>query len=227
MKEKILFSLITPLSILLASAFITDAIRSNTTTPSYAAAEGQAHEGYPEAPPSPQTALKTDLDADEYILGNPNAETFIVEYSDIDCPFCARVHPTLEQVVEESDNAVAWVFRHFPLEQLHPDARRKAIATECVGKLAGNDSFWLYLDRLFKQEPTSIYTDYNISQVAFESCMEDPKTLAAIQADIDRATESGGRGTPYSIVSNSEKGLAVSGALPIASWKATIDAINN
>ncbi|MCA9363168.1 thioredoxin domain-containing protein [Candidatus Kaiserbacteria bacterium] len=80
------------------------------------------------------------------IKGNPDAGIVIVEYSDFDCPFCTRFHATMNQVVKEYDGEVAWVYRHFPLEQLHPNAKSVAIASECVAKLEGNDAFWKFAD---------------------------------------------------------------------------------
>jgi protein-disulfide isomerase len=85
---------------------------------------------------------------DDNIRGNANAAISIVEYSDIDCPFCKRHHPTLISLVEDYDGQVNWVYRHFPLDQLHPDARKKAEATECAGDLGGSEKFWEVLDTL-------------------------------------------------------------------------------
>jgi protein-disulfide isomerase len=78
----------------------------------------------------------------DHIRGNPNAPVKIVEYSDMECPFCKRFHPTMQQTVDEYDGKVAWVYRHFPLDSIHSKARSEAIATECAGELGGNDMFW-------------------------------------------------------------------------------------
>ena len=71
---------------------------------------------------------------EDHIKGNPDAPIKIVEYSDFECPFCKRFHDTMNEVMSEVDNGqVAWVFRHFPLDQLHPvKARAVAVASECV-----------------------------------------------------------------------------------------------
>ncbi len=86
---------------------------------------------------------------DDHIRGSADAEVTIVEFSDFDCPFCQRFHPTLERAVEEYDGRVAWVYRHFPIEQLHPNAPALAVASECVAKLEGNDAFWEFAARYF------------------------------------------------------------------------------
>jgi len=86
--------------------------------------------------------------AEDHINGDINAPIKIVEYSDIDCPFCKRFHGTLEQVRAMYGDKVAWVYRHSPIPQLHPDAFKKSHATECVAELGGNDKFWEYLKLL-------------------------------------------------------------------------------
>ncbi len=86
----------------------------------------------------------------EHILGNIDAKIIIVEYSDLDCPFCKTFHNTMHQVVEKSNGDVAWVYRHYPIPQLHPNAFKKAEETECAWEQKGNDAFWKYTDRLFE-----------------------------------------------------------------------------
>lgn len=92
----------------------------------------------------------TSVEEGEHILGNPaTAQVTIIEYSDFECPFCARFHPTLKKIVSESNGNVAWVYRQFPLVQIHQHAFERAIASECVAKIKGNDAFWKYGDLLF------------------------------------------------------------------------------
>src|SRR3990167_6473307 len=92
---------------------------------------------------------------DDHILGNINAKIIIVEYSDLECPFCKVFHETMHQVVEKSNGDVAWVYRHYPIAQLHPKAFREAEATECAFEQKGNDGFWKYTDQLFKITPSN------------------------------------------------------------------------
>jgi hypothetical protein len=83
---------------------------------------------------------------EDHIRGNMDAPITIIEYSDIDCPFCQRLHATLHELVEDRPNDVRWVYRHFPLTSLHPDAQNKAEATECVAALTDGEDFWEFLD---------------------------------------------------------------------------------
>ncbi len=95
-------------------------------------------------PKSPTVILPGD-----HILGNANAPVVIVEYSDSDCPYCQKFHATMHQVKDKYGDKVAWVYRHYPLDGLHPKARMEAEASECVAKLSNNETFWKYLDAMF------------------------------------------------------------------------------
>jgi len=75
----------------------------------------------------------------------------IIVYSDFECPFCSQFHTTVKEVVDASNGELMWVYRNFPLKEIHPDATKKAIAAECVAKVAGEDNTGnlqiYYLDR--------------------------------------------------------------------------------
>ena len=73
--------------------------------------------------------------------GAPDAPAVMIEFSDFECPFCKRFHDTVKKLVEESSGQVRWVYRHFPLEQLHPvKARQESLAAECVAELGGEEA---------------------------------------------------------------------------------------
>jgi protein-disulfide isomerase len=91
------------------------------------------------------------LKADDHVLGDPNANIVIIEYSDLECPFCQRFHDSMLQVMDEygKKGEVAWVYRHFPLDNIHPNARKQAEGAECATELGGNDGFWKLVDGIF------------------------------------------------------------------------------
>lgn len=88
----------------------------------------------------------------EFIRGDENADLVLIEYSDYECPFCSRVHPTIEQLLEDYDGKLSWVWRHYPLPPtMHPNAMALAIGAECAGAQGGADAFWAYTDVLMSQ----------------------------------------------------------------------------
>ncbi len=97
--------------------------------------------------PAGQPDIKGDKivlsDTDHY-MGAKDAEIVIVEYSDIDCPFCKRAEPTVEQLLKNHPE-YGFVYRHSPIAELHPFATYKAEATECANDLGGNEAFWKFL----------------------------------------------------------------------------------
>lgn len=166
----------------------------------------------------------------DHILGDKNAPVKIIEFSDISCPFCKRFHPTLQQALNDYDGKVAWIYRHFPLDSIHPMARSQAEATECAAEQGGNDSFWNYLDKLFESQPQTISgivnaaAEIGLDAARLEACLNSNKYAQRVEDDYQDAIASGGRGTPFSVViaPNGEK-LIISGAQPYSSVKATIE----
>jgi protein-disulfide isomerase len=87
-------------------------------------------------------------DKDHY-FGSKDAEVVIVEYSDLECPYCARFHKTVHEVVESYSGKVAWVYRHYPIPELHQNAVNKSLASECVASIGGEESFWKFIDSIY------------------------------------------------------------------------------
>ncbi|MFO0718850.1 MAG: DsbA family protein [Candidatus Paceibacterota bacterium] len=151
------------------------------------------------------------IDSSDHIVGNPNAEVMLVEYSDTECPFCKRFHDTLNRFVDEygKDGKFTWVYRHFPLDGLHKKARKEAEATECAADLGGNAKFWEYINALYAKttsndgldpaELPKIAVQVGLDKTAFETCLNSGKFAGEVDNDYKEAVKIGGRGTPYSI----------------------------
>lgn len=87
---------------------------------------------------------------EDHYKGSATPAITIIEYSDFECPFCSRIHGTLDQLVTENDN-LAWAYRHLPLG-FHAQAMPAAVASECVAESEGNEGFWMFADTLFANQ---------------------------------------------------------------------------
>ena len=181
-------------------------------------------------------AMRPVSRARDHIRGNPEAPVTLVEYSDFECPFCKRFHATVKKLVEESGDQVRWVYRHFPLEELHPvKARREALASECAAELGGNEAFWKFADRFYELTPSNNKTDIDtvlpriareigLDEARFASCLASARHERRVQEDYENATATGGRGTPWSIVvSKRGKTYPLSGSQPFAAVKELVE----
>lgn len=180
----------------------------------------------------------TPITSKDHIRGNPDAPVKIVEYSDFECPFCKRFQGTLQQVMDkyEKSGQVAWVYRHYPLDSIHPiKARKEAVAAECANELGGNVAFWRYTDRFFELTPSNNKTDIDtvLPQIAneigldknsFSTCLNSGKYDEHIQDELNNAIATGGKGTPWSIiVAKNGKKYPLTGAQPYEAVKQLID----
>ena len=222
--------LLTPISILIAGAFIAGAVYLSGGVGNTDTMVENDDTGNEQAAVSIREVTK-----DDYILGNPDAKIKLVEFSDMDCPFCGRFHITMKQLMAEYGEGgdVAWVYRHLPLTSLHPNARKKAEAGECVGELGGNTAFWKFLDDIFENSGNgdlTLLTDYAVNAGVdgdeFDECLASGKTASAVEEDEKDAFNAGARGTPYSlIVMDGTPPRAVPGALPIDTLRSIIDSL--
>ncbi len=173
----------------------------------------------------------------DFILGDASkADVIIFEYSDSDCPFCARFHQTIKDLKNQYQEKVAFVYRFYPLDQLHPNARTEALALACVGNLAGSQSFWNYLDDVISitLTPSSNLTvlttfakEESVDVEDFENCVKNQQFADRIQSDVDEAQSIGASGTPYSIAVNKKTGkqIIIPGALSTEDVSAIINSL--
>ena len=162
-----------------------------------------------------------DLETD-HIRGNPEASVTIVEYSDLECPFCARFHPTLTKILEEFPDDVRWVYRQFPLTSIHSRAMGAAIASECVAREAGNTAFWEFTDSVFASQNRigdslflEIAENLGIERDVFQACLKDKTIASLVNEDREEASGAGANGTPFSVmIAPDGQMLPFSGALP-------------
>ena len=207
------------------------------TTPSQgqAVVDPQQPQARPQGPslgkvPEEQASKLPRVTRDDHVRGNPGANIALIEYSDYECPFCARFHPTAQQVVDEYGDQVKWVYRHFPLDAIHPRARTAAMAAECVAELGGNDAFWRFTDLLYEDitkigdlSPIAQSAGVNVSQ--FESCVQSGRYADKVEKDYQEGLAAGVSGTPGNFILNETTGDVwfVPGAYPFDQLKTYID----
>lgn len=173
-----------------------------------------------------------EVNDSDYVRGNRNAQVILVEYSDYECPFCKRFHPTMQQVVKDYGDKAAWVYRHIPLS-FHAKAQKTAEAAECAGELGGNEGFWKMSDAIFEKMPElelaelpGIAKEIGLNEGKFKSCLDSGKHAEKIKQQMNTANAAGISGTPGTvIIARNGKRDFVGGAYPIEEVKAKIDAL--
>ncbi len=178
-------------------------------------------QGQPSAPSAPAAITVT---AGDHIRDNKNAKVVLVEYSDFECPFCGRHHPTMQNIMKKYGNKVAWVYRHFPLS-FHPQAMPAALASECA---AEQGKFWEFADEVFANQSAlqggqpyleGLAGKLGLNADKYKSCIAAQKYLSRIQKDQQEGGTYGVDGTPATFVN----GTLVSGAVPEAQLTSIID----
>ena len=148
--------------------------------------------------------------SDDHIRGSENAKFTVIEYSDLECPFCKIFHYTMQDLMAGGKYDVKWVFRHLPLENLHAKAITEAVAAECAANLGGDDAFWQYIDTVFETTGSNDSLDLNLlpqfattiglDTDAFNRCLDNEDSLDRVTKDLDNAISIGADGTPFVVV---------------------------
>ncbi|MEQ8353118.1 MAG: thioredoxin domain-containing protein [Leptospiraceae bacterium] len=165
-------------------------------------AEDYGLEVNPNLPKLPAVEIAVE---DDPVRGNPEAQVTVVEFSDFDCPYCIRIQPTAQKIREKYGDKIKWVFKDFPLNQIHPDAMNRHIAANCVKKIEP-DKFWQFFDTMFDESQLEqtrkdggareLALSLGVDQGKFDECMTDPAMRQEVLADIEQGEKAGVRGTP-------------------------------
>lgn len=155
---------------------------------------------------------------EDHIRGElKNYEVTLVEYSDFECPFCKRFHPTAEALVAAFPDKVNWVYRHFPLDFHNPAAQREAEASECVAELAGNEAFWRYANAIYAATPSNgegvdeaglerLAKDEGIDPGRFSECLASGRHVKRVDEDFREGQAVGVTGTPGNFLRDNRTG---------------------
>jgi len=163
------------------------------------------------------------VDDDPYV-GSETAPITIVEFSDYECPFCRQWHSEVfTKLLDTYGDQIRFVYRDFPLESLHVNAKPAAEAANCANE---QGVFWDYHDKLFSMElglTSEAYQDYasqlGMDEDAFQECIESGRYQQEVQSDFDFAANLGVRSTPTFFIN----GIAVVGAQPFEIFQQVIE----
>ncbi|MEX2145234.1 MAG: DsbA family protein [Candidatus Spechtbacterales bacterium] len=155
--------------------------------------------------PSADVKLANEIIESDWARGNLESEVVLLEYADFQCPACASYHPLVNQLFTDYGDRVKFVFRHFPLEQIHANAEPAGRASEAAGR---QGKFWEMHDMLFENQ-TAWANDRNAEEKfveyaqalgldveQFRTDMNSDEAKNKVKNDYDGGYRSGVPGTP-------------------------------
>ena len=144
--------------------------------------------------------LKVPITAEDHTQGPENAEVTLVEYGDYECPYCGEAYPIVKEVQRQFGKRLRFVFRNFPLSQMHPHAEAAAEVAEFAG---AQGKFWEMHDQLYENQARfgdalylSLGEELGLSTTAMRKALKDGTFKARVRADFTGGVRSGVNGTP-------------------------------
>jgi protein-disulfide isomerase len=251
--KKISPSYLTPISIILTGAMISASIIlasliiSLSISPGEENGTAQTGLNSNSQPVTPNSKTQSPIPAAEAvqnqiklentdrIRGGKNARYVLIEYSDLECPFCKKLHPDLKKILSVYNNQISWVYRHFPIDSNHPKARKEAEAVECAAEQGGSEAFWKYIDKVFEITPANNGLDpAQLPQIAdqigldgskLQTCIDSGKMGPIVETQYQGGLKAGINGTPGTFILDTKSGKStlITGALPYDEFKSQID----
>ncbi|TKB49503.1 disulfide bond formation protein DsbA [Ferrimonas sediminicola] len=153
----------------------------------------------------------------DHFYGNPDAPITLIEYSDFECPYCKRFHPTARELVDQSQGQINWVYRHCPLRFHNPGAQKQAEASECAFEQGGDPAFWRFADALYERTQSGgkgfpldqlrpLAEEQGLDGQAFQSCLENGRYAGRVNEDLLEVSKIGITGTPGNILFHNASG---------------------
>ncbi len=224
------------MAIIIAGALVAGAVYFSNVSPSQLAT--RVDTATPTAAVQP-TRVPASLDIapiteEDHIRGNVNAPITILEYSDLECPFCKVFHQSMVRIVTEYPDKVRWVYRHAPLIQLHSKAPAEANASECA---AAQGKFWEFTDVVFAATGSNDALDLTklpeyakqsgvADAAAFQKCVDENTFKDKVDAQLADGIKAGLQGTPFNMVIKADgTKTQLGGGVPYAQLKAIIDSL--
>lgn len=206
-------------------------------------AEGLADNA--EAPaevPTPTEEATTSIDDDPYLGDRESATVAVVEFTDLECPYCSRHHEqTFDQIIENyvDGGDVIYVTRDLPLSFHDPAATKEAIAAECVHDLGNSAAYYSFIDEVFTtsagngaglsdSQLATLASNVGVDKDGFENCLKDERFAEEVASDAEAAASAGITGTPGFVVGRlnadgSVEGIRIAGAYPYQTFADAIE----
>jgi protein-disulfide isomerase len=144
--------------------------------------------------------LSIAVNVEDHMQGDPSAECSLVEYGDYQCPYCGEAYPIVKRVQKHFGKRISFVFRNFPLSQMHPWAERAAEVAEFAG---ANGKFWKMHDLLFENQEglddalfLNLVEVLELSPSQMGAAIDQHTFLPRVRADFSGGARSGVNGTP-------------------------------
>jgi protein-disulfide isomerase len=144
--------------------------------------------------------LAQPITTPDHKRGNARASTILLEYGDYECPFCGEAYPIIKKIVDELQNTLCFVFRNFPLSDIHPNALHAAYAAEAAGK---QDRFWHMHDMLYEHQDhledknlLSYAQELGLNREKFHEDFTSSDIAKKVQNEYMGGIRSGVNGTP-------------------------------
>lgn len=186
--------------------------------------------------PYAETMKKIDLGG-RPVRGNKEAKVVLVNYDDFECPFCSRMHQTLfPELLKEYGDRVEFVYKDFPLSEIHPWATHAAVDANCL-VAQNNDAYWDFADYIHANQrevssekardaqyaaldrlTTEQGQKHNLDQTKLQSCIK-AQNDDAVKASVKEGESVGVSATPTMFVNGQE----MDGALPVSDLRAALD----
>jgi protein-disulfide isomerase len=144
--------------------------------------------------------LKPAVSSKDHIQGKTSAPLELVEYGDYQCPFCGAVYPIIKDIQRNLGDNLKFIFRNFPLTEMHPDAFNAAVAAEAAGL---QKKFWKMHDIIFENQEALSLDDLFVYAKAldldldrFKNDISNQEVIDKVENDFESGVRSGVNGTP-------------------------------
>ncbi len=165
----------------------------------------------------------SQLPRTEHFLGGANAKVVMVEYSDFQCPACGAAEPTVREVINAYGDKIKFVYKHFPLTNIHTNAQKAAEASECA---SAQEKFWEMHSRLFENQQALRISDLKnyaqqigLNTTSFSQCLDGGAGATNVKADFNEGLAEKVRATPTFFIN----GRKIEGGVPFGEFKTVID----